>query len=257
MEQLRKPFQGVWNIIRFNWHFYALAILSILILLTPLFSESYRFYTIILAILIFLTTLISLIVSFYVYDLSDFYKMDWLDDLGISAKEKMLNINAGFDETSVLLKSKFPSSELLVFDFYDPTLHTEVSIKRARLAYPPFPNTQSVKTKQLPLDDASVDQIFLIFAAHEIRLAEERNQFFKELNRILKTDGQIVLVEHLRDLPNLLAYNLGFFHFMPLVAWKGTFESSQLYISNEKKMTAFVSAFILEKSQKIKHGITS
>ncbi len=248
MGQLRKPFQGVWNIIRFNWHFYVLATVSILVLLLPLFTEPYRFYAITLAVLIFLSTLISLVVSFYVYDLSDFYELNWLDDLGISAKEKMLNINAGFDETSVLLTSKFSKSELLVFDFYDPNLHTEVSIKRARTAYPPFPNTKSVLTNELPLEDESVDQIFIIFAAHEIRNEEERHEFFKELHRILKPKGQIILTEHLRDLQNLLAYNIGFFHFLSTGSWKRTFKSSQLRISTEKKLTLFVSAFVLEKS---------
>ena len=247
MEQLRKPFQGVWNIVRFNWHFFMLAAVLILILSLPFFKESYRFYAILLAVLIFFTTLISLVVSFYVYDLSDFYELDWLDDLNISAKEKILNINAGFDETSVLLQSKFPNAELLVFDFYDPVLHTEVSIKRARAAYPPFANTQSVNTNQLPLEDESVEQIFLIFAAHEIRSSEERHQFFKELRRILKPNGQIILTEHLRDLPNLLAYNIGFFHFMSPASWERTFEAAQLRISTEKKLTPFVSAFILEK----------
>ncbi len=29
--ELRKPFQGVWNIIRFNWHFYVVAFVVIFI----------------------------------------------------------------------------------------------------------------------------------------------------------------------------------------------------------------------------------
>jgi len=247
MATLRKPFQGVWNIVRFNWHFYLLAAVLLVFLLNPYFRGSYFGCAILLSALIFTTTFISLIVSCYVYDISDFYELNWLDDLGISAKGKIININAGFDETSVLLKSKFPKSALYVFDFYDPTLHTEVSIKRARAAYPPYPNTVSVKTEELPMEDHAVDQIFLIFAAHEIRKTAERHQFFKELQRILKPGGQIILTEHLRDLPNLLAYNIGFFHFLTRKSWLETFESSQLQISVEKKLTPFVRTFVLEK----------
>ena len=41
----------------------------------------------------------------------------------------------------------------------------------------------------------------------------ERTLFFKELHRILKREGELVIVEHLRDLPNFLAYTIGFFHY--------------------------------------------
>ena len=33
MATLRKPFQGVWNIVRFNWHFYVLSLGGLLVLL--------------------------------------------------------------------------------------------------------------------------------------------------------------------------------------------------------------------------------
>ena len=32
MDTVRKPFQGVWNIVRFNWHFYLFAFLALIIL---------------------------------------------------------------------------------------------------------------------------------------------------------------------------------------------------------------------------------
>ena len=127
---MRKPFQGVWNIIRFNWQFYVLAIVStvVLLLLRTNFNAPFRTASNILVVLILGSTLVSLVVSCYVYDFSGLYSLSWLDNLPSKANEKIVNINAGFDETSNLLKSKFANSELIVFDFYDPTKHTEVSI---------------------------------------------------------------------------------------------------------------------------------
>ena len=69
----------------------------------------------------------------------------------------MVNINAGFDETSMLLKQKYPNATLEVFDFYDPTKHTEVSIERARMAYPAFPDTVTISTTNIPLQENSTD----------------------------------------------------------------------------------------------------
>ncbi|MEP6793846.1 MAG: methyltransferase domain-containing protein [Saprospiraceae bacterium] len=186
-------------------------------------------------------------VSFYIYDISDLYKLTWLDKWQ-SNNRKIVYINAGFDETSHLFKRKFPNSELSVFDFYDPTKHTEVSIKRARKAYAPFPDTQQINTTHLPLPDNSVDVIFVILAAHEIRNDEERITFFQELKRVLTTTGKIIITEHLQDTANFLAYNIGFFHFHSKTTWFKTFQSAGLRVVEEIKITPFITTFILGKN---------
>jgi ubiquinone/menaquinone biosynthesis C-methylase UbiE len=251
---MRKPFQGVANIIRFNWHFYVLSavVLILIIVAGNSFGGTIRFGLLIFSALVFAPILISLIVSYYVYDLSNLYSLDWLGDLRLETGGKIININAGFDETSELLKAKFPETELVSLDFYDPAKHTEVSIKRARKAFPPYPNTEQVTTTRLPLRDNSADAIFVILSAHEIRKADERNLFFNELRRTLKPDGQIFVVEHLRDLPNFLAYNIGSLHFHSRKSWLDTFEAAELIIKKEIEITPFITTFVLEK-----HGTSS
>ena len=139
-----------------------------------------------------------------------------------------------------------------MFDFYDPAKHTEVSIRRAREAYPPFPNTQQVKPADLPLQDNSADKIFAILSAHEIRNEIERKSFFQELRRVLSPTGQIIVTEHLRDTANFLAYNIGAFHFHSKASWLKAFQSSGLRVSEEIKITPFITTFILDKN-----GVTS
>jgi len=249
MEKMRKPFQGVWNIVRFNWHFYVLSFVVLLFLLfLPNYTDStFRTYLLIFGLLIFLPTFISLSVSYYVYDLSGLYSLNWVDGSIDIEKMKIININAGFDETSILLKDKFPNSELLVFDFYDPKKHTEISIKRARKAYALFPSTKSVTATNLPTVDNSADKIFVIFAAHEIRNEQERIEFLKELKRVIKPTGEIFITEHLRDFPNFLAYNIGFLHFYSKQSWLNVFQLGELKLNNEQKITPFISTFTLTK----------
>ncbi len=247
---MRKPFQGVWNIIRFNWHFYvvAIAVLCCLLLSENYLSLSAKSYLRIIELLILVPTLVSLCVSLYVYDLSGLYQLNWIDNRFPKRRMTIVNIHAGFDETSTLLASKFKEAELLVFDFYEPEKHTEISIKRARKAYPSFPNTKSVSTNHLPIADNTVDMVFVIFAAHEIRDEQERITFFKELKRIIKPTGTIVVTEHLRDFPNFLAYNIGFLHFYSRKSWLELFQKVSLSVKKEQKITTFISTFTLTKN---------
>ncbi|MBA3681688.1 MAG: methyltransferase [Bacteroidetes bacterium] len=249
----RKPFQGVSNIVRFNWQFYVFAAIA---LLTLFFAQqilpiTLHFYITLFIILSTLAVIMSLSASYYIYDVSNLYTLDWLH-FPASVPKKIVTINAGFDETSALLVQKYPNACLEVFDFYDPTKHTEVSIERARRAYPSFPGTITISTTNIPLKEDSTDVIFLILAAHEIRNEVERVMFFKQLQKALTLNGKIIVVEHQRDLANFLAYNFGFFHFHSNKTWKNAFQNSNLILEKEFKITPFISTFILNKN-----GITS
>ncbi|WP_291867532.1 methyltransferase domain-containing protein [Maribacter sp.] len=250
METLRKPNQGVLNIVRFNWHFYVIAILLIGVLLlgvnyvTPI-GQMY-IYSAIIILLVAVPLLVSLVVSWYVYDCSGLYAFSWLPEE--NTEQTIVNVNAGFDETSAIFKQRFKNSELKVFDFYDPKKHTEVSIQRARKAYPPYKNTIIIETTQLPMEDSTADKILVVFAAHEIRDVEERQDFFKELYRVLKPNGRIYVQEHLRDTANFLGYTVGFLHFYDRKSWFTIFKNVNLDIAKELKQTPFVTTFILEKN---------
>ncbi len=248
MDTQRKPFQGVLNIIRFNWHFYVIAAASVLFafFVAPYFKNPISLIIYVFCLLVLSSTLLSLLASLYVYDLFGFYKLNWIENQ--NEETLIVNINAGFDETSHLLQAKFDKAELIALDFYNPKTHTEISIKRARKAYPPFPKTRQIETTALNLSDNAADKIFVILSAHEIRNELERSKFFKELSRALKPNGQIYVTEHLRDFANFIAYNIGFFHFYPKSAWVSTFNSADLSIKKELKLTPFLSTFILEKN---------
>lgn len=245
---MRKPFQGVLNIVRFNWHLYLIALSLILCLLfiTNYFDTPFQTIIYVFCILIFAAFFVSLLASFYVYDVSKIYNLEWIEKN--NEEKTILNINAGFDETSQLLHNKFDTAELLALDFYNPIKHTEVSIKRARKAYPPFLNTKRIETTNLKFENNSVDKIIVIFSAHEIRDKNERLLFFKELYRIINPKGQIYVTEHLRDIPNFLVYNMGCFHFYSKTSWKKIFKEANLTIIKEIKLNPFVSNFILDKN---------
>jgi SAM-dependent methyltransferase len=249
MDKQRNLLTGVGNIIRFNWGFYAagIGIITILLVVASFTEVPVKWWMNMLAMAGFIPLFLSLAVSWYVYDLSGFYKLKWLKLPADNNHETILNIHAGFDETSILLKEKFPDAVMKVYDFYDPEKHTEISIERARKAYPPYPGSIGINTDFIPEPDNSVDVIFLIFAAHEIRDKEERTRFFKEIKRVLKPTGTVKVVEHLRNLPNFLAYTVGFLHFHSAATWQQTFAKSGLSLHQAYSINPFVKYYILQK----------
>ena len=243
----RKPFEGIINIIRFNWHYYLLALIFtvlffLLFILLPGFP---KIAAGLLCFAVLITAVISLVVSWYVYDVSHLYKLTWLPK---TEGTSLINIHAGFDEVSALLQSKYPHAKMKVFDFFDVQKHTEISIRRARKSSPQFMGTQTITTNNVPAEDESTDIIFAFLAAHEIRDPLERINFFTELRRVLKPTGRIIVTEHLRDLPNLLAYNIGFLHFHSKKSWLHTFTSAGLEIQQQIKITPFITTFILQSN---------
>lgn len=249
MAMVRKRFQGIANVVRFNWHLYVVALSATFLFLTLTFAFQYplNLFSALVAASIIITVSISLIVTYYIYDRSNLYTLDWIRS-DSSTTLNVINVNAGFDETSVLLENKFTNCNMIAIDFYNVEKHTEVSIKRARKAYPLYLGTLCVSTNDLPLATSYADKIFAILSAHEIRDEQERTSFFKELHRVLKPSGQIIVTEHLRDLKNFLAYNIGFFHFHSKSTWNRTFREAGLVVTEEFKITPFITTFVLEKN---------
>ena len=247
MEIIRKPFQGVRNIILFNWPFYATAAVLLLLLFTlqTLLPEGLRVAIVISGALILYALVASLVASHLIYDRSTLYELRWLRR---KAPHAILNLSAGFDEISELIRHQQPDCTLTNCDFFSPERHTEKSIQRARKAYPPPADLMQVSPHQLPFGNGAFDTIIAFLAAHEIRKEDERIAFFQELRRVLKDEGEIAVTEHLRDVNNLMVYTIGFLHFHSRRTWLRTFKKAGLEVVREAHTTPFVTTFILKKN---------
>jgi ubiquinone/menaquinone biosynthesis C-methylase UbiE len=246
MEIKRRNFQGVLNILSFNRHFYVFGLIALTVIIISFLAFNWSTFLFWIVIFAFLYGLIMpLIVSAYVYDFSGYYNFDWLKNYNFTDAEgkQILNINAGFDETSFIIKNNFPKSELQVFDFYNSKQHTEPAIIRARKVSLVYPNTQQIFSNSIPLKDNSVDLIFLLSAAHEIRTQVEKIEFLKECNRVCKPTAYVIMIEHLRDFPNFIAFTIGFTHFFSKNTWEKAFQAAGFSTFTEQKFTPFMSIF--------------
>jgi len=244
---MRTQYEGALNVLRFNWPRYAFGVFVVLVTATDCLRASgvLSVAFAVFASLALLALLLPFIATHYIYDRSSLYAMPWLKSFDTERPEVLLNITAGFDESSALLHERFPGSNLQVVDFFDPQLHTEPSIARARNAYPPFPGTRYMRNGALPVDPGSVDLVIAFLSLHEVRDHGERVAVLNALRRSVRPAGRVIVTEHLRDLPNLLVFTIGVFHFHSHRTWLRAFTDAGFVVEAEQRTTPFITTFIL------------
>jgi hypothetical protein len=240
----RSPFHGVRNIVRFNWPSYAAATLVALLaaVLMPWLDGLAMFVAgaAMAGALYFVAA--SLLASYLVYDRSEIYRWTWLHRF-IGDARTILNVHAGFDETTngvrrVLRRSVHP------FVFYDPAVTTEPSLERARDT---SADAMTFQAGRLPCRAASCDAILFLFAAHELRQAEERDRCFADVAATLREGGQVVLLEHLRDAWTFAVFGPGALHFYSRAEWLRVARSAGLAVAHEGAITPFAHYFVLTR----------
>ena len=238
----RAPLQGVRQVLRWNRRQYFAAALAVAV--AALVPYPFR----LLGLPALFWTLSSLSVSWLVYDRSPLFRLGWLDACLPEPPRTWIHLHAGLDETSHLLAARFPHSRARVLDIFDPREMTEPSIRSARSDQPVLPS-QPASWRALPLPAASTDAAFLIFTAHELRRPASRVALFREIARVLRPGGTLIIVEHLRDAANFLAYGPGFLHFLPARAYHNAADAAGLRICRRTRITPFVNVFVLRSAR--------
>jgi SAM-dependent methyltransferase len=250
----RSRYQGVKQILAYNRSAFILtwllcAISTVYLVLGPM-QGRWRFLCTFAVFLTFVWSIVALLVSHWVYDLSLLRNPKWVADYIFKPPRKWAILHAGLDENSHALRDLYPDASGSSIDIYDSEEMTEPSIRRARAAVSPMTQTRHAAFDALPFPDSSVDVILLIFAAHELRKSTSRERFFGELQRLLTEDGMLLIVEHLRDLNNLLAFGPGFMHFLPRREWLRLVNRIGLTVAAEQRITPFVTVFQVTRSSK-------
>ncbi len=244
---MRARFEGSLNVLRFNWPMYTGGAITVVVLLVAAASlpEPWGLFAAALSFVATLSLVLPIAASFWIYDRSALYRMPWLQD----AKEAhILNLTAGFDESSAILKERYPDSLLVVLDFFDPQLHTEPSIARARRIHPPVPGTIQAPGTALPVPTGSFNLIVAFLSLHEIRTREDRTSMLQEIHRTLGPTGRLLITEHLRDLPNAIAFSIGVFHFHTDRTWNEAFMSAGLKLEARYRTTPFITTYSLVRA---------
>lgn len=244
-------YAGVLKIMRFNWPWYVGALLVTAVTLGALmartFPEPWATIAWLLVAVADTWLLLSLVVSHLIYDRSTVARGGWLDaEAAKEAAAEVAIFHLGQDEASAQAARTLPSANRQTFDVFDQTHSGSPSLRRARALA--GQRSTPAALDRLPLADNSIDLGLVIFAAHEIRLDGTRAMFFRELARLIRPTGRVLVVEHLRDGWNLLAYGPGAFHFLTRRTWLQTFAQAGLRVTQETSLTPWVRRFELRRA---------
>jgi SAM-dependent methyltransferase len=247
---VRRPFQGVLQILQFNWRSYSstAAVVVVALLAAPFLPRLLRVGLLIGVAPALLWMVSSLLVSHYVYDRFPLYDLSWITRALSRVPSRWLNIHCGFDETSSLLADLFPGVAFDVADIFDPRIMTEPSIRQAQHIGQASIAATTARFERLPFGAGAFDAAFCIFAAHELRLAPQRTTLFLEIARVLTPGGELVLMEHSRDVWNFLAFGPGFLHFFSQSAWHRTAAEAGFLVQSQSSRTPFVRVYLLRKT---------
>jgi SAM-dependent methyltransferase len=246
----RTPWQGARQILRFNWPKYAgaMVLLAMGVMALPLvWGEPWVVLGVVgvLGALLWWTAA-SILASHWVYDRSGLFGLGWMSGV-VSRPTRWASVHAGLDEFAVVLRRAL-GEPVAVLDIHDPETMTEGSIRRAAGLLPADPRTRRCTFERLEVADESVDAMFVLFAAHELRRHEERAALFREIGRTLAPGGHLLVVEHLRDRAGFIAFGPGVLHFHSRSTWLRAFAAGGLRVVGERRITPFARVFVLGRS---------
>lgn len=100
-------------------------------------------------------------------------------------------------------------------DIFNPDSTPSATLRRRRRSAPRTPHDPRLRwldgtADLLPLPDNSMDAVFLDSVWSEFVVTEERQMLLAEANRILASDGRLVLAERLKSQTNLLVLGPGY-----------------------------------------------
>lgn len=261
----RTKYQGMLNVLRFNRPMYQSSIPGCLLFTVASFfarTELDRWGYLFAAAVLFYYIFSSLLAAHMAYDCSGLYELEWLKKIlngavfGDDKKSvKLLNIHTGFDESTIYLQDfcrRMGAAEVptTVVDLFDCRRTTEPSIQIANKIYPVVYDVSVNLIKSGPeywdIPDHSIDLAVLFLSAHELRKSKEKDSLFREIARVLNYDGRLVLVEHLRDLPNIQAFGIGAWHFFPYKEWCRATREANLQILKEGIISPYIHVFCLK-----------
>jgi SAM-dependent methyltransferase len=238
---------GVGRVVAFNWPRYAAGLATVALAAAVPAPGRLRYPVRSAAGLAAGWIATSLVATWWAYDHTPLYTWRWLTDLLPTPPTRYAAISAGLDEISPTLRRLFPSAEAVLLDLYDPQLTGEGSIRRARALVPPPAMARAARPDCLPVPAGTLDAVFLVFAAHELRRAEQRRALFAEITRTLRPGGRLLLVEHCRDAANIVAYGPGAWHFYLRTEWLRLGRGAGLTPIVEKSMTPLVRALAYQR----------
>jgi hypothetical protein len=165
-----------------------------------------------------------------------------------ASPQRWLNVTTGFDDTTSKLDSLLPAADGHAIDTFDPAIHHEAAQRRARRRFPPAGASVLPSTIGTSLGGSPYEAVFLLMAVHETH-GEDRRRLFDAVAGSLTPDGRLIVVEHLRDAANAIAFGPGSRHFQTRAVWLKAAMNAGLILVDEARLAPFVRGLAFARSR--------
>lgn len=231
---------GVGRVVLFNWPKYVAAVLVLALGVTAarLSHGPVRLAMVFVCVLIIYGMVASLLATWWVYDHRAQRLYQRIADQRHGTAPWVL-VHAGFDESHGRLHALLgpPAHH---FDI-GPSSDRSRSLSRAHA----LSGRNGVPvTGILPMGDATVGLVVVLFGIHELHSDSDAVALLHELNRVTVGDGSVVIVEHLIDVPNVVAYGLAAWHFSTGGRWRHAVTSAGMHMKSATRIGGLVTVMV-------------
>lgn len=170
----------------------------------------------------------------------------------IQPTDNLVYVGLGLRDTPIQLSRRLTRGHLDAIDVYNPHLAPSSVLARLRRPTPPSIRDPRLTWLEgsidlLPLPDASAELVAMSYTLIEFWQQGDRTRLLKEIRRILRPEGHLLLAEPARTRTQLIMLGPAALRLPPPEYWRQQLRDAGLTITREKDVNGFYFCFRAEK----------
>ncbi len=168
------------------------------------------------------------------------------------ATDYLANIDFGLRQQAMQLSRKLTTGKITVIDVYNPQLTTDSSLARARRLAPPAKKDPRLtwydgQFNLLPLPDGSVEAVFMFQILSEFNQEGDRQALLREVQRILKPNGRLLVAEKTASWLNWLLAGTSTAGLQPVEYWRNLLTQAGFDILRQEEIQGLINCLRADK----------
>lgn len=260
MMEITKRYRGVWRYIKARWPTYLFGfgggfLAGIVLLWVSILQEWFSFT--------FLTTAILVILVYFfissLWSAHQLYDTTRISDMlvklgGLTSTENVVHIELGERWPVRELSRQFTTGHVDVIDVYNPIITPDKTLARLRQNASRPPSDPRISWRDgridlLPLPDDSATLVTEIEGLSKFWQKGDQAQLLREISRILKPEGHIIMAERTRTLSNLLTLGIAGFRLPTADYWVEILLNNGFEMVKQSSIQDLITFFRARKQQ--------
>lgn len=155
--------------------------------------------------------------------------------------DRLAAIDLGLRQQAILLSSRLTTGRVTVIDVYNPRLTPNPALARARRQAPPTRQDPRLdwydgQFNLLPLPDSSVEAVFMFQVLSEFSQHGDRLALLREVRRILKPSGRLLVSEQTASWLNWLLVTSNAATLQHVSYWRGLLADAQMDVIRQEEI---------------------